>query len=95
MTEERITETNTDPQTGSTHTHTTVVHDGETSSGGRKWVMIAVLIVLAIGAFFIFSQMSDAEVAKDTAVTDAANQVGEAAGQVGDAAQDAADSLSE
>jgi len=38
---------------------------------------------------WFFSQQSGAEIAKDNAVADAANQVGEAANQVGDAAQDA------
>ena len=43
--------------------------------------------------FFIFSNMSGAEVSKDNAVAEAANEVGEAAQQVGDAAQDAAENL--
>ena len=94
MTEERITRT--EDAAGNTHTSTTVVRDGEPrSGGGGNWVMIIVLVILAIGAFVLFSQMSGAEVAKDQAVTDAANSVGEAAGNVGDAAQDAADNLSE
>ncbi|WP_340587846.1 hypothetical protein [Erythrobacter alti] len=96
MTEERITETTRDPATGSTHTHTTVVNDGErSSSGGSRWGLIIVLLVLVIGAIFVFSQMSDAEVAKDEAISEAANDVGNAAGQIGDAAQDAADSISD
>lgn len=102
MTEERITEVNTELPTGNTHTHTTVVRDGETSSGGTKWGLILVLIALGAGALFVFSQMGSAEAAKDTAVAEAAADVGNAANEVGDAAQnageaarDAADNLTE
>ena len=92
MTEERITET-TD-SAGNTHTTHTVVNDGEgTKSSSTPWGLIIILIVLAIGAFVIFSQMSGAEVAKDNAVADAANEVGEAAGQVGDAAESAGEAV--
>jgi hypothetical protein len=42
-----------------------------------------------------FTQMGGAEVAKDEAITNAANDVGDAAQSVGDAAQDAADSIGE
>lgn len=93
MTEERITEVET--PAGDTHTRTTIIRDGEPSSGGSKWVLLIVLLVLGIGALFIFSQMGGAEAAKDTAVADAAEDVGNAATQAGDAVQDAADSLSE
>ncbi|MBX7493426.1 hypothetical protein K3163_09410 [Qipengyuania sp. 1NDW9] len=92
MTEERITET-TD-SAGNTHTtHTVVTDGGGTKSNSTPWGLIIILIVLAIGAFVIFSQMSDAEVAKDNAVADAANEVGEAAGQVGDAAESAGEAV--
>lgn len=96
MSEEiRTTETRT--PAGDTHTTTThVVRDGETASGGGgKWVLLLVVAVLAVLAFVAFTQMSDAEIAKDNAVAGAADDVGEAAGQVGDAAQDAADNLTE
>ena len=46
------------------------------------------VLLVAVGVWF-FTQQSGAEIAKDNAVADAANQVGEAANQVGDAAQDA------
>lgn len=94
MTEERITE-HTD-SAGNTHTTHTVVTDNDTrKSGGTSWGLLIILAVLAIAAVFIFSQMSDAEVAKDNAVAGAANEVGEAAGQVGDAAQNAGDAVSD
>lgn len=96
MTEERITETRTETPSGDTHTQTTVVHErDETSGGGGKLLTIVVLLVLAALAIFAFMQMSDAEVARDNAIADAAEEVGDAAGQVGDAAQDAADNLAE
>ncbi|WP_301751436.1 hypothetical protein [uncultured Erythrobacter sp.] len=52
------------------------------------------MIVVGIGAFLAFSQLGDAEAAKDNAVADAAEQAGEAAGQVGDAAEQAIDKVS-
>jgi hypothetical protein len=93
MTEERITEVR-DPDTGSTHTTHTVVTDGEPRrSGGSGWLIAIVLLIALIAGFFIFSNMSGSEIAKDNAVAGAANEVGEAAQQVGDAAQDAADQI--
>lgn len=92
MTEERITETST-PE-GNSHTHTTVITDQPRSSGGFKWIMLIALILVGIGAFLAFSQLGDAEAAKDDAVADKAEQVGEAAGQVGDAAEEAIDKAS-
>ncbi len=56
--------------------------------------MLIALIVVGIGAFLAFSQLGDAEAAKDNAVADAAEQAGEAAGQVGDAAEQAIDKVS-
>lgn len=91
MTEERITRTTDD--TGNTHTTHTVVTDGETRKGGFGWGLLILIAVIAIGAFVLFSQMSGAEVAKDNAVADAANDVGDAAGQVGDAAQGAGEAV--
>lgn len=93
MTEERITRT-TD-EDGNTHTTHTVVSDGARESGGGmgKILLLLVAIVAIVAAVMIFSNMSNAEVAKDNAIGDAAGEVGEAAGQVGDAAQDAAEQL--
>lgn len=93
MTDERITET-TDAA-GNTHTTHTVVTENEGRSGGTSWGLIIILIVLALGTFVVFSQMSDAEIAKDNAVAGAADKVGEAADQVGDAAQDAGQAVEE
>jgi len=88
MADDRITETRTtDPQG---NTHTTVTHDTRSGGGGGGKIAILLVLVLlvAVGVWF-FTQQSGAEIAKDNAVADAANQVGEAANQVGDAAQDA------
>jgi len=93
VTEERITETRT--PSGDTHTTHTVVSNGDrtSSGGGAKWGLVIVLAIAVIAAIVIFSQMSGAEVAKDNAMTDAANSVGEAAGRVGEAAQGASDAV--
>lgn len=98
MTEERITETET--PNGNTHTHTTVVTEGEKSSGGSKWFIAIALVIIAVLGLFAFNQMGSAEIAKDEAVAEAADNIGEAAGQVGnaaenvgEAAQDAAENL--
>jgi hypothetical protein len=93
MAEERITEVET--PSGNTHTHTTVVHDGERSGGGATWIVILLVIVLAAVAIWFFTGMQGSEVAKDNAVAEAASDVGDAAQQVGDAAQDAADSVND
>jgi hypothetical protein len=87
MTEERITEVET--PAGNTHTSHTVVTDGEPRRGGSGWLIALVLIIALVAGFFVFSNMSGSEVAKDNAIAGAAEDVGNAAEQVGDAAQDA------
>lgn len=94
MTEERITETR-DPE-GNTHTSTTIVRDsGETTrgGGGAKWLLLIVLLVAVVGAIYVFSQGTGAEIAKDNAIGDAAGQVGDAAQQVGTAVEDVANDV--
>lgn len=94
MTEERITTIET-PE-GNTHTtHTTVVSDEPRSGGAGKWVLILIVLALAVLAAIAFMQMSGAEVAKDNAIGDAADQVGEAAGTVGQTAQDLGEAAKE
>ncbi|ABC63154.1 hypothetical protein [Erythrobacter litoralis] len=92
MTEERVTTTE-NPDGSITTTRTTSVGEREPRSGGGIWLIAIVLLIAIVAGFFIFNNMSGAEVAKDTAIADAANDVGDAAQQVGDAAQDAADNL--
>ena len=89
MTEESITETET--PSGNVHTTHTVVTDDRARSGGSGWLIALVLLVVAIGAFYFFSQQSGAEIAKDNAVADAAGEVGEAANEVGNAAKEVVD----
>lgn len=90
MVEERITE-HTD---ASGNTHTTHTIDTREGGGAGKWVLLLVIVVaIAVGAFLLM-QGNAAEIAKDNAVAEAANDVGDAANQVGDAAQDAADAVS-
>ncbi|MFB0611291.1 hypothetical protein [Aurantiacibacter poecillastricola] len=86
MTEERVVRTET--PAGNTHTETTIVRDEPSrSSGNGKWIFLVLIAVIAIGAFVVFSQMSDAEIAKDNAVAGAAESVGNAAGDIGNAAE--------
>jgi hypothetical protein len=92
MVEERVTEVET--PTGQTHTHTTIISDGERSGGGGgTWLIVLLLIVIGAVAIWFFTGMSQSEIAENNAVAEAAGEVGEAAGQVGDAAQDAADAV--
>jgi hypothetical protein len=89
MADERITEVET--PSGNTHTHTTVISDGERSGSGATWIIVLLLIVVAAVALWFFSGMSQSEVTENNAVAEAAGEVGEAAGQVGEAAQQAGD----
>ncbi|MXO71655.1 hypothetical protein [Alteraurantiacibacter buctensis] len=98
METEHIVETRAD----GTSDRTTIVRESGDSKGSSSWVVLLVILVLAAVAFFAFSQMSDAEVAKDNAVADAANavdnaadNVGAAANQVGNAVEEGVDSLAE
>ena len=91
MTEERITE-HTD-EAGHTHTTHTIVSDNEPRRGGGGATILLVLlaVVAIIVAVYFFSNMSNAEVAKDNAIGDAASEVGDAANQAGEAIEGAAD----
>lgn len=94
MTEERITKV--EDADGSTHTTTTVVHDNPQSSGGAgRWILLIILLVAAGVGLFIFNGMSGAEISKDNAIADAANNVGDAANQAGDAVRDVADEVTD
>ena len=68
---------------------TTIIR--ETRSGGSAgWAMAMVLILVLIAGVWFFTQGNRSEVARDKAVTAAANNVGQAARDVGQAARDAA-----
>lgn len=61
---------------------TVVVERG--GSGAGLILGIALLIVVAVGAYFIITQ-NNSEVARDAAITEAAQSVGDAADKAGDA----------
>lgn len=90
MTEERITEYETPD--GNTHTRTTIITDRE-KSGGSGWLVLIVLIIAIVAGIWAFTQFENSEIAKDSAIAEAAESVGTAANQVGDAAQDVADEV--
>jgi uncharacterized protein HemX len=73
---------------------TTIIRETRTSGGGG-WAIAIVLVVALIAGIWFFTQSNSSEVAKDNAITNAANNVGEAARDVGAAAQDAADGVKE
>lgn len=92
MAEERITQT--EDHQGNTHT-THIVSDSGSEGGSTKWMFLIVLaLALGVGAYLL-SQGNAAEIAKDNAIAEAANEVGEAAGQVGEAAEGAAAEVEE
>lgn len=86
MAQERIIETRSEQ--GDVVSRHVIINEGSERSG-RLWLVL-VLLVAIIGVLFAVGQLSDAEMTKDAAITQAAEQVGEAAEQVGDAAQEAA-----
>lgn len=68
--------------------HTTVIE--RRSSGGTILIGLALLIAVAIGAFFLFNK-SQNDTLRTDAVTSAAKDVGDSAKKVGDSASKAAD----
>ncbi len=91
----------TEPQDKPIQRETIVVTEGKSSGTNGWFVMFTVLAAVLVG-LWAFTQLGGAEMAKDNAVADAAEEVGRAAGEVGDAArdigdaaQDAADSVSD
>ena len=92
MTEERITRVES-PE-GDTHSTTTIIRDTPAeSSGGTKWIVLLVAII-AIGiGIYAFAGVNDAQIAKDTAIADAANSVGNAADKAGNAVEQVADEV--
>lgn len=90
MAQERIVETRGDD--GEIVSRHVVIEEGERRSGSG-WLLLLVLLIAVVAAIFLFGRYSDAEVAKDNAIGQAANEVGEAANKVGDAAQDAVEQV--
>lgn len=73
---------------------TTVIHETR-SGGGAGWVIAIVLILSLIAGVWFLTQNNRSQVARDNAVTAAANDVGDAARNVGNAAQDAANNTTD
>lgn len=93
MTEERITES-TDAD-GNTHTRTTIITDEPRKGGGSGWLIGVLILVAIIVGVVLFTQLGGAEMAKDQAIADAAQDVGDAAQKAGDAVQDVADEVTD
>jgi flagellar basal body-associated protein FliL len=70
--------------------HTTVIETPSRGGSGAGWVIAVILIVALVVGVVLFTRSSGSDVAKDNAITNAANQVGNAAEKAGNAAQDAA-----
>ena len=68
-----------------------IIVESPRSSGGAGWVIAVVLILALVAGVYFFAQSSGSEAVKDSAIANAANDVGSAAKQVGDAAETAAD----
>ncbi|HKX79286.1 MAG TPA: hypothetical protein VJM34_12275 [Novosphingobium sp.] len=91
MAEEHITTVEPADGTRGGTTHTTIVHDSDSRSGGAGWFIGLVLLVAVIAGFYFFTQTSSSEAVKDNAIANAANQVGDAAQQAGNAVEGAAE----
>lgn len=72
---------------------TTIIHETR-SGGGAGWAIAVILILALIAGIWFFTQNNRSQIARDNAVTAAANNVGDAARDVGNAAQDAANNTS-
>jgi hypothetical protein len=71
---------------------TVVVQSGRSGGGGGILIGFAIMILVVIGAVFLFNQNAR-ENSKTNAVTQAADSVGDAAKDVGDAAKDAVNKI--
>lgn len=72
---------------------TTIIHE-RSSSGAGGWLVAIVLVLALILGIWFFGQANDSRIARDNAITNAANNVGEAAKDVGAAAENAAQNVS-
>jgi uncharacterized protein HemX len=67
--------------------HTTIIRE----RGGSSGLIIALVLVVALGvAAFLYMRGQNSEIARDSAVAGAAEQVGESAQRAGAAVEDAA-----
>jgi uncharacterized protein HemX len=63
-------------------THTTVI---EKKSGGAGWAIAIVLLIAVIAGIYFFSQNQNSTMAKNNAITGAANSVSDTAKKAGNA----------
>lgn len=70
---------------------TTVIHETRSGGSGAGWAIAIILVLALVAGIWFFSQSNHSQIAKDNAITNAANNVGSAAKDVGSAAKDAAD----
>ena len=85
MSDDRVTETTTTTAGGP---HTTVVERRSGGSGSGLLIGLALLIAVAIGAFYLMNQSRN-ETVKTDAISDAARSVGDSAEKIGDSAEKA------
>lgn len=90
MAHERIVETR--GEDGEIVSRHITIEESERRSGSG-WLLLLVLLIAVVAAIFLFDRYGQAEMAKDNAIGQAANEVGEAANKVGDAAQDAVEQV--
>lgn len=82
MNQEMPTENNSNKNPG----HTTIVNERRGSGG----LIIAFIVLVALGlAVFFYAQNQNSEMARDSAITGAAQQVGESAQKAGEAVENA------
>jgi len=77
------------------NTHTTIIHEKDSGGGRAGWFIAVLVLVALVAGFYLISQTTMVEAAKDNAIADAAKDVGGAAQQIGDAAEDVADTVTE
>jgi hypothetical protein len=68
-----------------------IVDVGRPSGGTPRWLIVLAVIVAIIGGAPLLNQLTDSDARRNSAVAEAAHDVGSAASKAGDAAEKAAD----